>query len=530
MPRKKQAVQSDSGLTVAKPARPSKFFISYAHDDADGQQLAAWLHDQLIKAGHEAFIDQDIPLGANWSHEIDRRIAWCDWMVVLLSAGSIQSDMVIGEVSQARDLRKRREQRGEGLRPNFLPVHVRLSQENLEYRLNAFLSGIQYSRWETAADSQRILREVIDAAGGELPVKPPHPGALRAPALPRSEPVPSTLSPAADPRPPAALAGPLQVDDRFYIARAADDEMLALAPLSSQMIVIKAPRQTGKSSALQRYLAACEGNKKQVVVVDLAIVHEPYFESFASLLRCVTEEVLHQLRRSKQRLPELVDQQDVTHFFEDHVLADISRPIVLAVDEADRVLGQDYQTSFFAMFRAWQALQRRSAPWQKLDVALVISTEPYLLIRNPRMSPFNVATIIELHPFTEAECRLLHGRWNGNLSERELHRLYEFVAGQPFLTQLALSQLSEPRAVTLREMMKNAIAARGRFGEHLRALLHKLQSQPELVDTMKQIIRGKSPSSDDDVARLIAAGLVRQEGKRTIPANDLYRQFFQSVL
>lgn len=56
--------------------RQRRFFVSYRRRADDDARLAKLLVDELRKAGHDVFIDVDIPLGTDWSSEITRRIEW----------------------------------------------------------------------------------------------------------------------------------------------------------------------------------------------------------------------------------------------------------------------------------------------------------------------------------------------------------------------------------------------------------------------------------------------------------------------
>jgi len=128
---------------------PRKFFISYAHAAAEERQLAAWLHDALITNGHTAFIDTGIPPGTRWADEIERRIHWCDFLIVLLSAVASASDMVTEEVKRARD---RHRTHGS---PVIIPLRVRYDGD-LGSTLSALLKPLQWACWESDNDSPRI--------------------------------------------------------------------------------------------------------------------------------------------------------------------------------------------------------------------------------------------------------------------------------------------------------------------------------------------------------------------------------------
>ena len=85
-----------------------------------------------------------------------------------------------------------------------------------------------------------------------------------------------------------------------------------------------------------------------------------------------------------------------THLMEDYILPKADAKIVLAIDEADRLLGRRFQDSFFGLLRYWNNNRAKSELWDKLSLVLVISTEPHLLIKDVAQSPFNVGMRISI--------------------------------------------------------------------------------------------------------------------------------------
>jgi len=83
-------------------------------------------------------------------------------------------------------------------------------------------------------------------------------------------------------------------------------------------------------------------------------------------------------------------QDKLTYLMEDYILSKSDSPIVLAMDEADRLLQTPFHSDFFALVRAWHNSRALDDRWNKLNIVMVISTEPYLLIADPNQSPFNV--------------------------------------------------------------------------------------------------------------------------------------------
>jgi tyrosyl-tRNA synthetase len=104
----------------------------------------------------------------------------------------------------------------------------------------------------------------------------------------------------------------------------------------------------------------------------------------------------------------------------------------------------------------------------------------------------------------------------------------ELLNGHPHLTHLAFYSLTGPQKMDFPTLLRTATERGGPFGSHLRALENKLIDEVEqkLLTAMKQLVNeGKSPSREA-FYRLHGAGLVREEGKRIVPMNQLYARFF----
>src|SRR5262249_2494546 len=161
-------------------------------------------------------------------------------------------------------------------------------------------------------------------------------------------------------------------------------------------------------------------------------------------------------------------QIEMTDFVRDKLLGEIRDNVVLALDEVDRVFRQPYQSDFFGMLRSWHELRGdpTQPEWARLELALVISTEPYLLIPETGRSPFNIRVPIPLRLFNETECRELNRRYGHVLSDEQAERLrQELLNGHPFLTRLAYYHLTRPGALTLDELTRDADRLDGPFGD-----------------------------------------------------------------
>ncbi|MCY2995509.1 MAG: AAA-like domain-containing protein [Planctomycetota bacterium] len=532
---KKLAPLQPLGAAAAHPVAPPaagpgrttpsrKLFISYPHGDPDEENLARFLHGQLTESGHEVFIDMGLKAGSEWAEEIRARIRWCDYLVVLLSERSMHSEMVQTEVRLAQVHR-----RATGS-PRTIPVRVRYFGP-LEYELDLYLGRLQYVSWNGPDESDRVHHEILRAMATEpaaqlepqvRPAAPPEPAAAGALNRPLK---------AQDTRSASVPGGTIAHSDPHYVSRKVDEVVVHCAAEAGHTLVIKGPRQMGKSSLLLHYLSECQKAGKKIAFVDFNIFSHEDLSGYATFLSRFAQLLGQRLRLAFSTPPTIDSQAAMVDFMERVILPQVGGPLVLALDEADRLFSRPYRADFFSMLRLWHNSRASLTPdWEDVDLALVISTEPYLLIDQGDRSPFNVGLLVEMEPFSRDECRVLNRTYGELLAEDEVEQLWTLLRGHPYLTRLSYYRLTAPDKVGFAELLERAGDERGPFGDHLRALLMKLHERPELLDAMQQVIRCGAVPNHDLYYRLYGAGLVRKEGQRINPANLLYARFFKTAL
>jgi hypothetical protein len=216
-------------------------------------------------------------------------------------------------------------------------------------------------------------------------------------------------------------------------------------------------------------------------------------------------------------------------FLERQVLPTFDTPVVLAMDESDCLLQTSFYRDFFGMLRSWHNRRARYEEWEKLNLVLVISTEPYLLIDQANQSPFNVGLKLELSDFSEAQVRDLNRRHNSPVVESDFAQLMNLLGGHPYLTRKALYILVIER-LTWAELNRVAAIDQGPFDDHLRRHHWLLRDQRELREALKQIIRSNQCVDEMCLYRLLRAGLVKARGDVCACRCDLYRQYFEDKL
>jgi TIR domain len=90
-------------LADARAAVTIQVAILHKRHAQPDEQVLKWLETQLTAHGHRVFIDRYLAIGVEWAKEIERQVRGSDAVVPLLSAASVQSEMLSYEVETAHD-------------------------------------------------------------------------------------------------------------------------------------------------------------------------------------------------------------------------------------------------------------------------------------------------------------------------------------------------------------------------------------------------------------------------------------------
>jgi hypothetical protein len=303
-----------------------------------------------------------------------------------------------------------------------------------------------------------------------------------------------------------------------------------VAKSTGETLVVKGARQVGKSSLLVRYIAARKDAGAKVAFVDFQGMSDAQLASYPAFLQRVASILLRRLELPPDNLPAVESGLDISELVETRILDRVDGPVLFAFEECDRLLGRFWQSDFFGMLRSWH--NRRWEPaWGKVDLALVIATEPYLLVESENQSPFNVGEIVQLGPFDQAAVSELNERYGAPLSAAQCEELFELTNGQPYLTRVALYRLVSEPDTTWAGLQASADSDQGPFADHLKALLMLLH-RAGLEEAMREVVKRRRVPGGDRLTyyRLRGAGLATEEGGRTVPANLLYARFFKKCL
>ena len=502
----------------------ANIFISYNHLPPDAD-LAREFHAALKEKGHDSFLaEESIFIGESWPEVISRQLEACSVFIVFLSERSLQSEMVTEEVRRAKKLKDERQES----RPLILPIRINLPfEEDINYDLAGYLSGIQQRLWFSEEDTQSILNEVLFVISeGDDSDQSNTPRLVK----PSDKPVPNA---------PLVLENPggqIELQSKFYIERGSEDRFINHILEERTLLRIKGARQFGKTSLMSRIFAFAEKNNHHTVGISLQQLDKSSISSLPSLLKqicAITSRELGlpiQVKKFWEEDEFLSNKIICGKYFEECILNKLKKPLVLGFDESDLVIKyKDVSEDFFSMLRSWYEEAANKDIWKQIKLIITYSTEVNLDLPATQ-SPLNVGHGKILREFTEGEVLDLVKRhrlpWTGS----EVSKLMKMVGGFPYLVRRALYDLSQNPKHTLDIFLKKATQDNGPYSDHLRRHLSILKRKPELENELTYIIKHKQASDYFCFIRLLAAGIVKGTQKNARPSIELYNIYFKNTL
>jgi class 3 adenylate cyclase len=489
--------------SLATPAAALRVALLYKRNAQPDEAVLTLLEKKLSAQGFSVFVDRHLKIGVEWAAEIERQLQGADAVVPLLSAASVESEMLQCEVQIAHEAAEKRQGK-----PRILPVRLN-HRDPLPEGLAVYLDRLEYALWEGPHDDARIAAAIIDA--------------LRAPPEPRSAPTRVRLEP---------VGGAVALDSELYVERATDEQFRGAITRGDSIVLVKGARQMGKTSLLARGLEQARQAGATVIQTDFQMLNTEHLASTDALFRILADAIADQLDLDtlpadswdSQRGPNI----NLQRYLRRAVLGSLDTPVVWGLDEVDRIFVCPFAGEVFGLFRSWHNARSLdpSGPWSRLTLAIAYATEHHLFITDVNQSPFNVGTHVTLEDFALEQVADLNHRHGKPLrDDAEVARFYRLVSGQPFLVRRGLLEMAT-HGISIGAIEAQADRDEGIFGDHLRRFLVLLVRNAELCDVVRGILHGRPCPTPESFYHLRSAGILAGDGPQSArPRCQLYATY-----
>lgn len=455
--------------------------LLYKRSAQPDDHVLSVLESGLRASGHEVFVDRHLRIGVEWAREIERQVRESDAVIPLLSAASVQSEMLGMEVQIASDAAL--QQFG---KPRILPVRVNF-QEGLPEPFFSILGNLQYHLWREPGDDTDLLAHLLESLAAKEP-----------PKLTRDE----------------TPGGAVPLESPYYIVQPSDLEFHAALDRQDSIVLVKGARQMGKTSLLARGLQQARKAGKIVALADFQKLNQVNLADIESLYKGLGAMIADQL--DLDVFPEDVwragraPSVNFERYIRREILGKIEGHLILAMDEVDRLFPCPYASEVFGLFRSWhnERAVDPDGPWKRLTLAIVYATEAHLFITDQNQSPFNVGTRLELHDFGIEQVEKLNHLYKDPIQTVEdLKRFFALLNGQPYLTRRGFYELTN-QGKSIDHLCQVADTDEGPYGDHLRRILVLLARDERLLEVVRGFIQGQPIPDPHSFYRLRSGGLI----------------------
>ena len=328
--------------------------------------------------------------------------------------------------------------------------------------------------------------------------------------------------------------GALLADSPVYVERKSDHEALVHLRNMAYLLVIE-PRQQGKTSLINHLMCHPALSDVAFAYVDVAT---PDRSTEAAWYQTLCPRILRQLRGfiSHDQWPATPQNSAGWRDFLWDVAAltsDAHRRVVIALDEIGAVTFPG-ATEFFSVLRDVYNSRQAETEFKQLTFLLAGAFHPRDLIKDDKISPFNIAQRVRLDDFTLAQVRELasEGDWTDEQAAVLAERIHHWTDGQPYLTQLICSYLG-PDA-TPADADASVERLRREDENHLPPMLERLNRDERLRRYVDRILTGEHikfyPREHRRQAQLELLGVIKKgAGDFCVVRNRIYQQILTGV-
>ena len=298
------------------------------------------------------------------------------------------------------------------------------------------------------------------------------------------------------------------------------------------LIRIKAPSKMGKSRLLNNILSFSEEQNYSTVHINLLQIEKSKFDNLDLFLRwfCIyiSDALKLDLDLDRYWNEDRGSTLSCKRYLEE-ILTQCDRPLVLGLDEVDRLLNYPHVSQdFFYLLRSLHEDANNEELWEQLRLTVVYSTEDFGSL-DINQSPFNVGLPIELEPFNRQEIEQLAEVYHLNFGDRDLEQLEKMVGGHPYLIDRAMSYLAKNQEINLTELLRQAASDTGIYNSYLRQHLINLKSNSQLTEIFLQVLDSREAIQVDALLgyQLYRMGLIKwSRNNFVVPSCELFRLYF----
>ena len=230
------------------------------------------------------------------------------------------------------------------------------------------------------------------------------------------------------------------IPSELYVHRDADRQVRVIIEDMGRPGYVLVSRQMGKTNLLLNAIKELKTQSDIFVYVDLSNYFKSAKECFENIVDTAIETNFHKLSTIEN---EILEKRKIMGDIPAHkqhslelrtILRTIPGKLVIILDEIDALTKTDYSDQIFSQIRSVYFSRINFPEFSRLTYLLSGVMEPKEIIKDPKISPFNIGQKIFLNDFSFEEFKLFLSKANLKITKEILERIFYWANGNPRMT------------------------------------------------------------------------------------------------
>jgi hypothetical protein len=308
------------------------------------------------------------------------------------------------------------------------------------------------------------------------------------------------------------------VPDSLYVERKADIQLHSIIEAMQRPGYVLVSRQMGKTNLLLRAKRKWENSRDLYVYIDMSNIDETEKECFQSLIDTAIDTHEDVLGKVRERIQELRRTNITKSAVQAHneelrlLLGAIDGKLVFILDEIDSLTRTSFSDNVFSQIRSVYFSRINYPVLEKLTYVLSGVVEPTDIIKNPKISPFNIGEKILLDDFSHLEyMSFIQKTGLDTLGDTVLERIYYWTGGNPRMTWDVCYELQNRTSITVEtvDTLVKTMYLTTFDKAPVDTIRNLVKEDRDLRDAIIQLVYDKGNALSDKIkSKLYLAGIV----------------------
>lgn len=325
------------------------------------------------------------------------------------------------------------------------------------------------------------------------------------------------------------------VPSNLYVERSADRQVESIIQEMGRPGYVLVSRQMGKTNLLLNARRKYSNDNDRFVYVDLSNLFDDELSCFRNIIDTAIETNLEvftgvdleiqDFRTNYSSLPPHKQHERELRI----LLNKIDGKLIIILDEIDALTKTDYSDRIFAQIRSIYFARVNFDEFYRLTYLLSGVVEPSELIKDPKISPFNIGEKIFLNDFSYDEFQeFIKKAGLENLNDSIIERVYYWTNGNPRLTWDIFSVIEEFIVDIQSEEDVDAVVKKHYLTSYDKPPIDNIReivkNDKQLQDALIEIDYGKGDLITDEIKqKLYLAGIINLDDKNLSIKNRIIR-------